>query len=537
MLVLIAQIILVKLIIINIILLFKTFWTKVGFDYRKNKYVEYDTYGHSLPFAPPINVLSTADQHIVQDYTEPFITYGFLVDQIINYGDYAGVAGGFRSDYSSAFGQGSKPFTFPHVNGFISPSAFDFWKKAVPAISYFKIRGAYGEAGIQPGAFQRYQSINQGDIGSTLTYSLQQAPTYNTALKVEVDKETEAGLDFGINTGKTNVFSAINGSFTYWKRTSNDVIYSVAVPISSGYTSQLSNAISMSSHGFEFSLNVPVYKSKNFNWDFTTNWGHQSSKINTIQGGNDIILTTSAGSSSLVLTPGQTIGQIFGHKTIKNVNQTDPNGNLYIPKANDGNYVTVNGALVDTATKQIQYTPDKYYLGDPNPKFNASFINTVNYKFVTLSFQFDWVYGSHLYNQTKEWMSRDGISGDFEKQVNINGHVGAWSAYWSSPYYNILGSTHGGDNDGTRDYYYESSSFLRLRNVSLAFDLTKVVNLKYFRRIQVVFSGRNIWTKTKYTGFDPEVFSGTANSAFDRGVDNSTIPNMKSYQVGLNVGF
>src|SRR5450432_459803 len=353
--------------------------TKLGYDYRKNKYVEYDTYGLTLPFAPPINVASTASQHIASDYTEPFITYGFLVDQIINYGDYAGVAGGFRSDYSSAFGQGSKPFTFPHVNGFIAPSAFNFWKRAVPAIAYFKLRAAYGEAGIQPGAFQRYPTINQGDIGSTLTYSLQSAPSYNTGLKVEVDKETEVGFDFGINTGRSSWLSAINGAFTYWKRRSDDVIYSVSVPISSGYTSQLLNSISMSSHGFEFQLNIPVYRSKNINWDFTTNWGHQTSKINTIAGGNDIILTTSAGSSSLVLTPGQTIGQIYGHRTITSVDQKDPNGNAYIDKADVGRYVKVNGALVDTASKQIQYTPDKYYLGDPNPKFNASFINTVSY--------------------------------------------------------------------------------------------------------------------------------------------------------------
>jgi len=237
------------------------------------------------------------------------------------------------------------------------------------------------------------------------------------------------------------------------------------------------------------------------------------------------------------LSPGVTIGQLYGHKTITNVNQKDPTGALYIPKSDDGRYVTVNGALVDTATKQIQFTPDKYSLGDPNPKFNASFINTINYKFISLSFQLDWVFGSHLYNQTKEWMSRDGISGDFEKKVNINGQVGAWSAYWSSPYYNILGSTHGGDNDGTRDYYYENASFLRLRNISLGFDVLRIARVPYFKKLQLVFSGRNILTVTKYTGFDPEISSAGANSAFDRGTDNSTIPNMKSYQVGLNIGF
>jgi TonB-linked SusC/RagA family outer membrane protein len=511
--------------------------TKVGFDYRKNLYTEFDNYGYSLPIAPPFSMTSTASQVTESDYKEPFVTYGYLVDQSINFGDYAGVDGGFRSDWSSAFGGGSSPFTFPRINGFLAPSSFNFWKDNLTPITYFKLRAAYGEAGIQPTPFQRYAVINQQDIGQTLTYHLQQSPTYDTKLKVEVTKETEVGTDFSIEGGKGNLFSAFNGTFTYWKRNSNNVIYSIPTALSTGYTGELANAITMESHGFEFSLNIPVYKSKNFNWDFTTNWGHQTSKIKTITGGNPIILTSNAGSTALVLGPNETIGQIYGHKTIKSTSQTDPTGNPYIAKGTEGNYVTVNGALVDTATKQIQFTPDKYGLGDPNPKFNASFINAINYKFITLTFQFDWIYGSHLYNQTKEWMGRDGINGDFEKPVNIGGQVGAWSAYWSSPYYNILGSTHGGDNDGTRDYYRESSSFLRLRNVALAFDITKLTKIPYFKRISLYASGRNIWTKTKYTGFDPEVSSGAVNSAFDRGVDNSTIPNLKSYQIGLNVAF
>ena len=510
--------------------------TKIGFDYRKNIYKEYDTYGYSLPLVPPINIGSTSSQAVIEDYYEPKITYGYLVDQTINYGDYGGLAGGFRSDWSSAFGGGSSPFTFPHVNGYIAPSSFDFWKKGVSAINYFKLRAAYGEAGIQPGPFQRYPVLNQGNIGTTLTYSLP-STLYNPNLQVEVTKEFEAGADFSISGGHGKWLSTINGSATYWNRTSANVIYTISAAPSLGVTGQSTNAITMASHGVEFSLNIPVYRSKDWNWNMTTNFGKQTSMIKTISGGNDIILTSAAGSSALVLKQGQTIGQVFGHHTITNVNQTDPNGNLYIPKANAGQYVTVDGRLVDTTTKQIQFTPDKFGIGDPNPKFNMSFINSVSYKFITLSFQIDWVSGSHLYNQTKEWMSRDGISGDFEKSVNINGHVGAWSNYWASPYYNILGSTHGGDNDGTRDYYYENASFVRLRNISLAFDIAKVTKLKYFKRAQLVLSGRNIVTITKYTGFDPEVSSGSVNSAFDRGVDNSTIPNMKSYQIGLNVGF
>jgi hypothetical protein len=131
-------------------------------------------------------------------------------------------------------------------------------------------------------------------------------------------------------------------------------------------------------------------------------------------------------------------------------------------------------------------------------------------------------------------MYRDGIHNDFDKPVTINGQTAAFTAYHGSAYYN---NGTGNGNDAVRDYFYESSSFLRLRNIALGFDVAKIANLKFVKKCQLVFTGRNIFTKTKYTGMDPEISSGTPNSAWDRTVDNSTIPNLKSYQFGLNLGF
>ena len=91
--------------------------------------------------------------------------------------------------------------------------------------------------------------------------------------------------------------------------------------------------------------------------------------------------------------------------------------------------------------------------------------------------------------------------------------------------------------NGTKNYFYEDASFVRLRNLSLAVDLAKLARMPLFQRLQVVLTGRNLVTFTDYTGYDPEVSSGASNSAFDRGVDHNTIPNLKSYQVGLNIGF
>ncbi|GAB4038244.1 SusC/RagA family TonB-linked outer membrane protein [Spirosoma jeollabukense] len=520
--------------------------TQISFDYRKKKYEEYDTYGLGLGLAPPFNISSTSSQGVASydvttkhngDYVEPFVTYGYLVNQKVDFGDYGGLTAGFRTDWSSAFGAGSTPFTFPHFDAHISPFSFMKNSNISNTLSYFKLRGAYGEAGIQPGAFDRYPVLGQQNLGSGLVYTIP-TTSNNANLKVEVSKELELGTDFTIGLGQGNWLNSINGSFTYWKRKSENVIYTVSVQPSLGSTGQLTNAIDMSSNGVQFSLTLPIFNSKGLKWDFTTNFGHQISKIDAISGGADIILTSGAGDAALVLTAGQQIGQVFGYKALTSTSFTRQDGSRYITEGDASKYTMVDGRVVDKATMAIQFTDEKYPLANPNPKFNASFINSFSFKdFLTLNFQFDWVYGSHLYNQTKEWMYRDGIHGDFSKPVTIDGQTGAYTAYWASAYYALWGSTRGAGNNATKDFFVEDASFLRLRNISLAFDLGKVIKLPYVNRCQLVLTGRNLLTVTKYTGFDPEISSGASNSSFDRGIDHNTLPNTKSYQVGLNIGF
>ncbi|HLI93565.1 MAG TPA: TonB-dependent receptor plug domain-containing protein, partial [Puia sp.] len=517
--------------------------TQVAFDYRKRKYTEYDSYGIGLATSPPINMTHTASQAAANDYVEPFITFGYLVNQTVDFGTWGGVAGGFRSDYSSAFGQGSKPFTFPHVNGYFIPSSFDFWNngKIGNIFSLFKLRAAYGEAGIQPGPFDRYPSLSGGDLGTHQVYSFN-ANSKNPFLNVEVSKEFEVGTDLTIPANKTgSVFSAVNLSFTYWHKRSSDVIYNVDVPLSTGSIQFLDNAFDLHSQGYQFSVNTPVVQTRNFTWNFTTNWAHQISMIDKVKGNQPIPVGPIDGNSLYVyLVPGYRIGQLYGYKTIHSFDQTYKDGKTkYFPNGNNnGQYTMVEGNVVDTGTMAIQFTAEKYPLGNTDPKFNAAFINEFNYKdFLTFSFQFDWIDGSHIYSETKEWMYRDGIDGDFAKTVNIAGKVGAFTAYRASAYYALWGSLHGVGNEAPKDYFLYPASFLRLRNVALALDFARLYKIRYVKRLQLVLSGRNLWTQTKYPGMDPEISSLTPNSSYTRGVDNSSIPNLKSYQASLNIGF
>ncbi|MDQ6610239.1 MAG: TonB-dependent receptor plug domain-containing protein, partial [Bacteroidota bacterium] len=132
--------------------------TQLSYDYRKNVFNNYITYGQHLQPYPIYNLNQTASQHIVTDFTRPFVTFGFLVNQKVDVGEFGGFSVGVRSDYSSAFGRGSKPATFPRGDAYLRLSSFNFWKNSLSnTIREMKIRTAYGKAGIQPGAFDRYR--------------------------------------------------------------------------------------------------------------------------------------------------------------------------------------------------------------------------------------------------------------------------------------------------------------------------------------------------------------------------------------------
>jgi TonB-dependent starch-binding outer membrane protein SusC len=520
--------------------------TQLSFDWRKQTNDQYVSYQLGLPtytpFTPaqgtttlvrPFSVSGTTANPL-GTYTEPFVTYGYVVNQRVEYGEIAGVSGGFRSDYSSAFGGGSKPFTFPRGDAYVRLSSIGFWKNSAIAntLSEFKVRAAYGEAGIQPRPFDRYVTLSTRNVGGIGAFYFPTAQS-NPELNVEVSKELEIGTDLSLNLSKNvNVLNDIRLSATYWKRNTEGAIWNVDAAPSTGAGTIKTNAFGIGSNGIQAQISAMAFKSKDFVWNTTINFSKQTSEITSVSGNGEIVIISSAGSTNYVLKAGEKIGQLYGFKALNSLQWKKPDGTLEIPENQQSLYeVASNGFVVSKATKQPYFTADRYSFGDPNPAFNMSFINDFTFKgYINLGFQFDWIQGSHIYNQTKQWMYRDGIHSDYEKELTVNGQAGAWTAFYRGVYAQRQAN-------GTKDYFYEDASFVRLRNVSVGVDLARAFNMKTFKKLQLVFSGRNLLTFTKYTGFDPEVSSGTDNSAWDRGTDHNTMPNLRSYQVALNFGF
>lgn len=494
--------------------------THVAYDWRKRTYQNVTATGSGFAPYPPFGMNATSSRDAEENIIE-FATFGYLVNQRIDWGSLFGISGGLRVDYSSAFGAGSDPFVFPRGDAY-----FNFGDIIQSNnLSVFKIRGAFGKAGIQPGEYARSITMNTGLVGKEGSLYTKFTAN-NPLLNVEVSSEKEIGTDLGFKLNNETWLNTLNLSATYWWRTSKDVIQGLDLAPSTGAGSILTNSIDLKSNGFQISLDAAVHQKENFNWNFGVRFGKSKSIVERIANGRDVTLGDS-GSGEFILREGESVGAFFGYKYLTSIDQTDVDGNLYIPTADAGDYEVVNGMVVNKATKAVKFTTDKYNLGDPNPKFNMSFINDFNiYKNLNVNVQLDWVYGNQIYNQSKQWLFRDYLHSDFDKEVTIDGTTGAFVNYHYSLY----------NTNNTNNFFVERGSYFRLRNLSISYDLANVLKYDKISSLRLSITGRNLFTISNYSGMDPE--SGASlNNPLRRGLDLHNFPNMRTVQFGVNVGF
>lgn len=494
--------------------------TQVAYDVRKNAYNYFNGRGVGLPSYPPYNINVGKTKTALSDANE-FLSYGFLVNQTFDYGAIAGISAGIRSDYSSEFGAGGKAFTFPRGTIYFNPSEL----LNLSWLPQWKVRAAYGEAGIQPNRYARQITLETGSLGDGSYLNLP-GNASNRNLRVQTSKELELGTDFVLAKDNRNWLSRIAITATYWRRNSNDIIQNADLSPSTGYTSITDNLMSLKSNGIELTTDATMLQQKNFTWNFGIRFSNAKTVVDKIANGQDVV------SGNFALKQGELYGIFYGQAPLSSVDQLKPDGTRYIPAANTGNYELVNGFVTNKTTKQVVITgsDDKKPMGNPTPKFTMSFINSFSiYRDLNISFQFDWNYGNKIYNLTRQWLYRDQLAADFDKPVTINGQTGAFTSYYGSLYNSVNPIT----------WFVESGSFLRLRDVSVTYNLSHALNIKWAKNIAVTASARNLLTFTKYSGLDPESNSSTIDGApsLDRGVDSFGFPNLKSYQLGLNIGF
>ncbi|MDB4927503.1 SusC/RagA family TonB-linked outer membrane protein [Mucilaginibacter sp.] len=431
---------------------------------------------------------------------------GYFGDLNLAYKNVAFIEGTVRNEHDSRLAESVRSIWFPSANASIVLT------NAIPAlkdnkyISYLKVRGGWAEVGdvnigpylYQPTSFSVPSVASGGFPYGSLTALYPSANLNNPALKPEVTRETELGLELGLFDGR------ITGSATYYNNHTTNQTLQVTTSPSIGYTSTTLNVGDVRNYGMEFRLSGQVLtKAKNkVGLDLSGNLAIQDSKVLSIIPGINAISITNNNQAIVGLAFPQLVG-------------TD------ILRDGQGH------AVVNAATGYPVADPTVRPLGRTTPKYILGLTQTVSYKFITLTVTSEFRTGYVVYLDGLRTLTGAGISA-FSASTGRSRFVFPNSVIntgtTAAPVY--VTNTNSAISEGNINFwdsgafynanttYTTSGAYWKLREADLVFDLTSFTkSIKAIKRISIAVNGRNLLMFRPKTNqyFDPE-FGGTGNN-------------------------
>jgi TonB-linked SusC/RagA family outer membrane protein len=419
-----------------------------------------------------------------------------------------------RMDGSSRFGANNRYGFFPAVSAGWVVSEEEFLKNA-GAISFLKVRGSWGKTGnAEIGNFPQL-GLYSGDAGYAGLPGQRPSQIGNPDLGWETTKQFDVGIDFGFLKNR------INGEIDFYVKNTTGLLLNVNVPGTTGFESIVKNVGSLRNRGFEFVINSDNLIG-DFKWRTAFNAAINRNEITNIDGQ---IIEGGVSSMSRAME-GHPIGTFY---TVEYAGVDPANGDALWYK----NTKNEDGTLDRTTTNRYN-DAQRVVVGNALPKWTAGLNNSFSYKGFDLNVLFNGVFGNKLnFYGAGRYAS---ANGRFEDNQTVN-QLDAWTPQNTNTnvpqarlFYN------NGAQASSR--FIEDGSFIRLRNVTLGYNLPKKVlsNIK-LNSVRVYVTGQNLLTFTKYSGWDPEVNSDDFSSNIGLGYDFYSTPQAKTILFGLNVGF
>lgn len=432
-----------------------------------------------------------------------------------------------RLDGSSKFGTNNKYGFFPSVSVAWRASKERFLEP-INFIDDLKLRlsvGTVGNEGIPSGSTLSligYIPYYFGEGGNAEVIGSYVSSLKNEDLKWEVTRQYDLGIDLSMLNSRL-IFTAE----TYLKQTS-DLLLLIPVNRSSGYEYVWENIGDMENRGLEFSLNT-VNFDKDFKWTTMFNISFNRNEVTNLDKSDDIYGTTIMGITDWTkISEGQAIGTIYGYKS-DGIIQLDENPDEipFFPaktaRYGDRKYVDKNG--------DGELTVDDYYeLGNTHPDFSYGFRNTFSYKRLSLNIYLQGDYGNEIVNFNRfQLESFDGF------QNNSTAALDRWTE--DNPTNDYPRANASPQGNVMSDVIVEDGSYIRLKEVVLSYDLPeKLLSRINISNLRLSVSGRNLYTFTDYSGYDPEV-SIYGGSVYGKGADYGAYPMARTILFSMNVTF
>jgi TonB-linked SusC/RagA family outer membrane protein len=415
----------------------------------------------------------------------------------------------YRADKSSRFAKGHQWGYFPSVGMSWNVNNEYFFRPLLPVLNNLKLRLTYGEAGNQEIDFNEYELYfsagrYNGETASQLT------TLNNPNLKWETTTEYNAGIDAGLWNDRVTLVADI-----YYKKT-RDLLLKVPPPFASGATRlQMTNVGNVTNKGFELTVNAKVIDCRGLSCSVSANLAHN---INTITNLGKYADLAQGYEQEMILRMGESVGSFYGYAFdgIVQTGETSlPTVEGKVLKPGDVKFRDFNN---DT---KVTVTDDRTILGSVQPDFIYGFSSTVNCKRFDFQAVFGGTYGNEVYNMLRRYLERTSDAYNMSTAV-----LNAWTEDNPS---NTIPHVNSPRITRPDSRYIEDASFLKLRNLTIGYSIPALrLNTEYSFNFRIFASARNLYTWTKYQGYDPEIAGG---------VDLGVYPSAKSFLFGASITF
>jgi TonB-linked SusC/RagA family outer membrane protein len=416
-----------------------------------------------------------------------------------------------RYDGSSRFGVNNRYGLFLGASAGWVLTEEDFLKD-VKWLSFLKLKAGYAGNGND----RIPDFAARGLYSGNAPYGGQPGQHPTQIANPDLKWETTYGTDIGIEASLFN--NRVSVEIDYYSRDTRDLLLNQEVPGTSGFATQLRNIGRLKNTGIEFTINTTNISTKNFRWTTSLNFGANKNVVTNLGGQ---LLGTGVNKAME--------GQPLGVFVAREFAGADPNNGdaLYVK-----NTVKQDGSLDKTTTNDYNEAAD-VVIGSPIPKFIYGFGNTFTFKGFDVDVLLQGVYGNKIYNGGGQYMSASGSNGFDNQTVD---QLAAWKQPGDKTMVPEARLFYANGTDPS-SRYISDGSYLRVKAVTIGYNLpAQLIRKIKLERLRVYVRAQNLFTITKYKGWDPEVTADFLASNINQGIDFYSAPQLKTLVFGVNIG-
>jgi TonB-linked SusC/RagA family outer membrane protein len=512
---------------------------RVGNEVRERKYSRLSSTGSELD-VPTLLTVNNAKVRNTTEYNELYRIVSGYGDLTLGWKNFLFVNVTGRNDWSSTLPSGFNSFFYPSAS---VSYVFSDHLKLPSFLSFGKLRASFAETGKDTDPYETSTIYSSSLLQATSQVIWSRGDARgDKLLKPERTTTQEIGTELRFLNSRLGV------EVNLYKLNSRDQIIPVSVSPTTGFTSVIINAGEIENKGIELVLTGSPVKTKNFNWETTLNFARNRNKVVSIREGlTEIVVGSHFGyigsSATMKYVPGYAVGNIYGSSYQR----------YYGTKIDDK--ITVDNGLplviASTGTNRgfPVRDPAQRLLGNSQPDWMGGINNTLSFRNFTLSFLWETQQGLQRYNQLGNFMAAFGIAKYTEDRNDMvvfpgvlpNGDPNTqsvWKNWGTGPdgrvynagfYRNVYRSV--------TENFVEDASWVRLRNLSLSYNISEnILKKSFIQNATITFTGNNLLLFTDFSGYDPENSSFSAGSNIDA-FSGFTYPAVRSFLLSVNLNF